>query len=62
MISERLKAARISKNLSEQDMSYYLGIEIQQYLSYENNSAVIGVGKLYQICNILNLAPSYFFN
>lgn len=57
----QLKKLRKSLGLSQKDLANKLNITFQQLQKYETGANRIGVGRLYEISQLLNVAVSYFF-
>ncbi|MGV3278882.1 helix-turn-helix domain-containing protein [Rickettsiales bacterium LUAb2] len=58
----QLRKLRLERGMSQRDLASRLGITFQQIQKYEKGLNRIGIGRLYDICTILEVKPSYFFN
>jgi transcriptional regulator with XRE-family HTH domain len=57
----QLRKRRKELNLTQKEIANFLGITFQQVQKYENGSNRICASRLYTLCNLLNVGPSYFF-
>lgn len=58
---ERLKEARKSKNITQQEFADKLGISINSVANYERGTSFPKEDYLYKIINLLNIDPNYLF-
>lgn len=50
-----LKAARVNRKYTQQEMSRLLNITVKTYNKFENSPSKMSVEMCQQICNILNM-------
>lgn len=62
IIGKRLKYRRKELNMSQKALASALGITFQQVQKYEKGINRIGVARLFKICEILDVLPSYFLD
>jgi len=60
-IAERIRIARVSKNLSQQNMADELGLTVAAYSNIERGVTDISVSRLTQISGLLGIHPRDFF-
>lgn len=60
-IAERIRIARVSKNLSQQNMADELGLTVAAYSNIERGVTDISVTRLSQIASLLGIQPRDFF-
>ena len=60
-VGERLRMARMFKNVSQTDLGDHLGITFQQVQKYENGSNRLSSSKLYESAQYLGVPISFFF-
>lgn len=59
LIGDRVKKARIAKNLSQSDLAVKLDVSYVSISGYENGNRIPSVEKLIKLCEILDLTPNY---
>ena len=60
-VGKKLKNLRVLRGLTQTDVAKGLNISFQQVQKYELGRNRISASKLFEIANILNVPPSYFF-
>jgi transcriptional regulator with XRE-family HTH domain len=60
-VGARVRIRRIIRNMSQSDVAAHLDISYQQFQKYEAGINRISASKLQQIADILQVAPSFFF-
>lgn len=60
-INTKLKEARISKNISAQEVADYLGMSLSNYCRLEKNKIKLNVDTLIKFCDFLKIDPKLFF-
>lgn len=60
-VGKKLKELRVLRGKTQTDIAKGLNISFQQIQKYELGRNRISASKLYEIANILNVAPAYFF-
>lgn len=58
---ERLKSARLSKNLTQTEFSKAVGVKPNTASNWEHNVSRPNINKLGKICAILDVTPEYLF-
>jgi transcriptional regulator with XRE-family HTH domain len=61
-IADKLKHARLSRNMSQQELAARLGITFQQVQKYEKGQNRVSSSRLYEISKIMDVDFSYFVN
>lgn len=61
-VGKKLKNLRVLRGLTQTDVAKGLDISFQQVQKYELGRNRISASKLFEIANILNVPPSYFFD
>ncbi|GIU67723.1 helix-turn-helix domain-containing protein [Candidatus Phycosocius spiralis] len=61
-VGRRLKQRREDLELSQEKLSELLGLSFQQVQKYERGLNRVGASRLFQLCGILNVEPSFFFD
>ena len=62
IIGERLKQARISKNLTQENLAEKLDVSVAFLSRIERGSSFINLKRLNQICSILNVTEGEILN
>ena len=62
LIGERLKQARVKKNLTQEILAEKLGISTAFLSRIERGSSKINLKRLVEICSILNINTGYIIN
>ncbi len=60
-VGKQLKQMRILRGLSQTDVAKKLSLSFQQVQKYEIGSNRISASRLFELSNILDVPPSYFF-
>ena len=60
-VGAQLRRARKGRGLSMEQLSEALGLTYQQVQKYETGANRISAGRLWDVCQTLKVAPSYFF-
>ena len=60
-VGRRIRARRLSQDLSQTDLARRLGISFQQVQKYENGSNRVGAGRLQAIAEVLEVPITYFY-
>lgn len=60
-VGNMLRKRRVFLNVSQQQLSNYSGVSIQQIQKYEKAVNRISCGRLYDFANFLNVEIDYFF-
>jgi len=60
-IGKRLREARLACGLSQDQLGKRLGVSFQQVQKYEKGTNRIGGSRLWDICRILDMPVSFFF-
>ncbi len=60
-IGSRLRLRRKSLNLSQESLSFDLGVSFQQIQKYEAGENRISASKIYELSKILKISPYFFF-
>lgn len=60
-VGARVRMRRMTLDMSQTDVASHLGVTYQQFQKYEAGVNRISASKLQQIGNILQVAPSFFF-
>jgi len=62
LIGQRVKAYREIKGLNQTELGEKIGVTFQQVQKYENGKNKVGVSRLFDICDILNVSVMNFLN
>ncbi|HCM83507.1 MAG TPA: helix-turn-helix transcriptional regulator [Alphaproteobacteria bacterium] len=60
-VGKRLRMLRKLKNISQEKLAQALGLTFQQVQKYERADNRIGASRLWEIAQVLGVAPSYFY-
>lgn len=60
-VGARLKKRRLERRMTQTDLGNALGLTFQQIQKYERGANRIGSSRLWDICIVLNVTISYFF-
>lgn len=60
-VGQKLKQRRVMRRLSQTDVALKLEISFQQVQKYETGSNRISASRLFEIANVLDVKPAYFF-
>lgn len=61
-VAERIKIARLSKNMTLEKMADSLGITRKQMQNYESAKCNMTVSRLWEIATLLNVGAGFFIN
>lgn len=61
-VGSRVRLCRTLKGLSQQKLANALGLTFQQVQKYERGANRIGASRLYELSEILDVPPSFFFD
>jgi transcriptional regulator with XRE-family HTH domain len=61
-VGAKLRFARNSKGLSQEQLALKMGLTFQQIQKYEKGTNRIGASRLWQFCKILGVDANYFFD
>jgi transcriptional regulator with XRE-family HTH domain len=61
-VGRRLKQRREDMSLSQERLAEMLGISFQQVQKYERGLNRVGASRLFQLCGILGVDSSFFFD
>lgn len=56
-----MRARRELRGLPQKELARQLNISFQQVQKYESGANRISASKMWQLCNVLDVAPGYFF-
>ena len=60
-VGERVRLRRIMLKMSQTELGNKIGVTFQQLQKYEKGANRIGASRLYQLAQILNVPPGFFF-
>lgn len=60
-VGSRVRLCRTLKGLSQQKLAHALGLTFQQVQKYERGANRIGASRLFELSQILDVLPSFFF-
>jgi transcriptional regulator with XRE-family HTH domain len=60
-VGSRVRLCRTLKGLSQQKLAHALGLTFQQVQKYERGANRIGASRLFELSQILDVPPSFFF-
>jgi transcriptional regulator with XRE-family HTH domain len=60
-VAQRIRAKREALGITQMTLGAKLGITFQQVQKYEKGKNRISAGRLYHLCEIFGVAPTYFF-
>ena len=61
-VGRQLKLFRKAAGLTQVDLAGQIGITFQQVQKYERGVNRIGASRLWELCGVLNVSPSDFFD
>ncbi len=61
-VGQKLKQIRTLRRFSQTDVANKLGLSFQQIQKYEIGSNRIAASRLFELAQIFDLSPSYFFD
>jgi len=56
-----MRARRELRGLPQKELARQLGISFQQVQKYESGANRISASKMWQLCEVLDITPGYFF-
>lgn len=60
-VGQKLKKIRTLRKFSQTDVAHRLGLSFQQIQKYEIGSNRIAASRLFELAQIFDLSPAYFF-
>jgi len=60
-VGRQMRARRELRGLPQKELARQLGISFQQVQKYESGANRISASKMWQLCEVLDVAPGYFF-
>ncbi|NNE82960.1 MAG: helix-turn-helix transcriptional regulator [Alphaproteobacteria bacterium] len=60
-VGRQMRARRELRGLPQKELARQLNISFQQIQKYESGANRISASKMWQLCNVLEVAPGYFF-
>lgn len=60
-VGSRIRLCRTLKGLSQQKLAQALGLTFQQVQKYERGANRVGASRLFELSQILDVPPSFFF-
>ncbi len=60
-VGRQLRARRELRGLPQKELARQLGISFQQVQKYESGANRISASKMWQLCEVLDITPGYFF-
>ncbi len=60
-VGRRMRARREMCGMPQKELARQLGISFQQVQKYESGANRISASKLWQLCDVLDVVPGYFF-
>ncbi|MEP1767888.1 MAG: helix-turn-helix transcriptional regulator [Sulfitobacter sp.] len=60
-VGQKLKQVRAERRFSQTDVAQRLGLSFQQIQKYEIGSNRIAASRLFELAQIFDISPSYFF-
>ena len=61
-VGKRMRQRREMQGLPQKELASKLGISFQQVQKYESGANRISASKLWQLCDVLEVEPGYFFD
>jgi transcriptional regulator with XRE-family HTH domain len=61
-VGERVRLRRIMLKMNQTELGSQIGVTFQQLQKYEKGTNRIGASRLYQLAQILNVPPGFFFD
>lgn len=61
-VGKRMRQRREMQGLPQKELARKLGISFQQVQKYESGANRISASKLWQLCDVLDVEPGYFFD
>jgi transcriptional regulator with XRE-family HTH domain len=60
-VGRRMRQRREMSGMPQKELAKRLGISFQQVQKYESGANRISASKMWQLCDVLDVAPGYFF-
>ena len=60
-VGKKIRQARLVRGLTQSGVAKQLGLSFQQLQKYETGYNRVSASKLYELSQLLDVAPSYFF-
>ncbi|MDH3738412.1 MAG: helix-turn-helix domain-containing protein [Alphaproteobacteria bacterium] len=60
-VGRQMRARRELRGLPQKELARQLNISFQQVQKYESGANRISASKMWQLCEVLDVAPGYFF-
>ena len=60
-VGRQMRARRELRGLPQKELARQLGISFQQVQKYESGANRISASKMWQLCEVLDVEPGYFF-
>ena len=60
-VGRQMRARRELRGLPQKELARQLNISFQQVQKYESGANRISASKMWQLCDVLDVAPGYFF-
>ncbi len=60
-VGRRMRQQREMRGLTQVDLARQLGLSFQQVQKYETGANRISSSRLWQVCDVLDVTPGYFF-
>ncbi len=60
-VGRQMRARRELRGLPQKELARQLGISFQQVQKYESGANRISASKMWQLCEVLDIMPGYFF-
>ena len=60
-VGRRMRQQRELRGLTQVELARQLGLSFQQVQKYESGANRISASKMWQLCQVLDVAPGYFF-
>lgn len=61
-VGRQMRARRELRGLPQKELARQLGISFQQVQKYESGANRISASKMWQLCDVLDVEPGYFFD
>ena len=62
IIGQRIKQARLAKNLTQEDLAEKIDISVAFLSRVERGNSHINLKRLHQVCNLLDVSEGYILN
>ena len=60
-VGKRMRQRRELKGMPQKELAKKLGISFQQIQKYESGANRVSASKMWELCGVLSVEPSYFF-